>query len=131
MIPLSLAVIVVVPVLPAVARPELLIVATFVEDEDQVTDDVTSLLELSPKVPVAVNCCVLLLSVRVELLGDIEIATSVLADGKNWPHAVPNTTAAISSPKPITLKRLLHTPEVGNDGSPNSFIMRRRSPPEI
>lgn len=50
---------VVVPVLAAVASPEELMVATPVEDEAQVTDEVTSLLELSPKVPVAENCWVL------------------------------------------------------------------------
>ena len=54
--PLSAPVMVVVPVETAVASPELLIVATFVADDVQVTDDVTFWLLLSPKVPVAVNC---------------------------------------------------------------------------
>ena len=87
LIPLSAAVIVVVPVAAAVASPELLIVATFVDEEVQVTDEVTSLLLLSPNVPVAVNCWVLL-SCMVGLLGEIEIATKELAEGKNLPQLI-------------------------------------------
>ena len=47
-------------VVPAVARPELLIVAMFAEEDDHVTVDERSFVRLSPNVPVAVNCCVLL-----------------------------------------------------------------------
>lgn len=57
--PLSLAVMFVVPkVEPAVARPELLIVAMLVDDDVQVTEEVTFCWLLLPKVPVAVNCWV-------------------------------------------------------------------------
>ena len=57
----DLAVMVELPALaPAVAKPELLIVATFAADEVQVTEEETSFVLLSPKVPVAVNCWVLL-----------------------------------------------------------------------
>jgi hypothetical protein len=55
--PLSLAVMFVDPkVVPAVASPELLMVAMLVDDEVQVTEEVTFCWLLSPKVPVAVNC---------------------------------------------------------------------------
>lgn len=54
-----LAVMFVVPdVLPAVASPELEMVAILVEDEVQVTDDVTFCVVPLPNVPVAVNCWV-------------------------------------------------------------------------
>lgn len=54
-------IVVLTPVLvPAVANPELLIVAAFAFEEDQVTDEEISFVLLSPKVPVAVNCWVLL-----------------------------------------------------------------------
>jgi hypothetical protein len=110
--PASPAVIVVLPVLTAVANPVLLIVATLDEEDDHVTDDVMSFLELSPKVPVAVNCWVLLLSVRVELLGDMEIATNVEADGKNCPQLVPSTVAIIRIPTSIRLENLALSPQV-------------------
>jgi hypothetical protein len=87
LMPLSAAVIVVLPVAAAVARPEPLMVATLVDDELQVTDEVMFLLVLSPKVPVAVNCWVELRPI-VELPGVIEIATNSFADGKNLPQAV-------------------------------------------
>ena len=55
--PLSLAVMFVVPkVVPAVARPELLMVAMLVDDDVQITEEVTFCWLLLPKVPVAVNC---------------------------------------------------------------------------
>ena len=55
------AVMVVLPTLvPAVARPELLMVAMFAEEDDHVTVEERSFVLLSPNVPVAVNCCVLL-----------------------------------------------------------------------
>src|SRR5438270_904253 len=46
------------PVAPAVASPAALIDATLGVAEDQVTWLVRSCVELSEKVPVAVNCCV-------------------------------------------------------------------------
>ena len=51
-----LAVIVVVPVAYAVATPEPLMRATFPDDDVQLTDEEISLLELSPNVPIAMNC---------------------------------------------------------------------------
>jgi hypothetical protein len=87
LIPLSVAVIVVLPVAAAVASPEPLMVATLVDEELQVTEEVTFWLLLSPKVPVAVNCWVALRPI-VELLGEIEIATNSFAEGKNLPQAV-------------------------------------------
>jgi len=50
------ALIVVAPVATPVANPELLMLATFVDEELQLTDEVTSLLLLSPNAPIAVNC---------------------------------------------------------------------------
>jgi len=54
--PLWLAVIVVVPVWRAVAKPVLLMLATFDEEELHVAEDEMSLLVPSPNVPSAVNC---------------------------------------------------------------------------
>lgn len=52
---------VVLPVaVPAVAKPDVLMVAMSVDDELQVTVEVTSRELPSPKDPIAVNCCVLL-----------------------------------------------------------------------
>jgi hypothetical protein len=49
--------VVLTPVLvPAVASPELLMVATLEVEDDQVTVEEMSLVLLSPNVPVAVNC---------------------------------------------------------------------------
>jgi hypothetical protein len=92
--PLSAAVIVVVPVDPAVASPVLLMLATLVAEEVHVTDDVTSLLLLSPNVPVAVNCWVPL-NATVGLAGDTVIATSEPADGKNCPQLAARSTGRI------------------------------------
>lgn len=50
------AVIVETPVATPVANPELLMVATFVEEELQFTEEVTSRLVLSPKAPIAMYC---------------------------------------------------------------------------
>ncbi len=55
---LDLAVIVVVPSATPVANPELLMVATPVDEEVQVTVEETSPVLLLPKVAVAVNCWV-------------------------------------------------------------------------
>src|SRR5690242_15147678 len=56
--PPSVAVIVVVPAAKAEARPAELIEATAGFDEAQVTWLVRLVVELSERVPVAVNCCV-------------------------------------------------------------------------
>src|SRR4029077_15331193 len=60
--PLTLALMLVDPVPAAEARPlepdALLIVATVLSDEPQVTTEVRSCVELSVYTPVAVNCCV-------------------------------------------------------------------------
>lgn len=61
----AVAVIVVVPTVRQVASPVLLIVAISVLEELHVTDEVTSSVLLSEKVPVAVNCLV----VPMPLLG--------------------------------------------------------------
>lgn len=87
LMPLLAAVMVVLPVLRELASPELLIVATVVSDEVQVTDEVRLWLVLSPKVPVALNCCVALRPI-VGKLGEIEIDTNSFAEGKNLPQAV-------------------------------------------
>lgn len=89
--PLSAAVIVVVPVVAAVASPVLLMLATLVAEEVHVTDEVTSLLLLSPNVPVAVNCWVPLKAI-VGLAGVTVIATSEPADGKNCPQLAASST---------------------------------------
>jgi hypothetical protein len=57
--PPELALIVVVPRFTAVARPLLSTVATLGEDDVQVAVLLMSFVLRSPKVPVAVNCCVL------------------------------------------------------------------------
>ena len=54
--PLKVALMLLVPVLTAVARPPLLMVATDVVADAQVTCDVRFCVLLSLKVPVAVNC---------------------------------------------------------------------------
>lgn len=57
----EVAVMVVLPrLVPAVASPELLMVAIFADEDDQVTVEEMSLVLLLPNVPVALNCCVLL-----------------------------------------------------------------------
>ena len=53
---LDLAVMVVLPKATAVANPEVSMVATLLEDDSQVTCEVTSPVVLLPKVAVAVNC---------------------------------------------------------------------------
>ena len=83
----DLAVTVLVPVVVvAVASPELLMVAMVVAEDVQVTDEETSFEVPSPKLPVAVNCCVLL-GCMVGFVGEIVNETSVLPLGKNCPQA--------------------------------------------
>lgn len=83
--PLWLAVMVVVPVLMALARPEPLIVATVASEELQLADDEMSLLVPSPKLPIAVNCCVLV-NCKEAFEGVTEMATKLFASGKNFPQ---------------------------------------------
>jgi len=91
-----LAVIVVVPVALAVAIPELLTGATFPDEDFQSTDEEISLLELSPNVPIAMNCRVLL-SCSVEFAGVTIIETSSLASRKKSPQPVSRSTANVAS----------------------------------
>jgi hypothetical protein len=94
----EVAVIVLLPVaVPAVASPALLMLAMLLSEELHVTVEVTSRELPSPKDPIAVNCCVLLGWI-VGLLGEIETATSVLPEGKNWPQPV-STSAALRQRK--------------------------------
>jgi hypothetical protein len=81
MLLLDLAVIVAVPRATPVASPEPLTVATPVEDDVQVTCEVTSPVLLLPKVAVAVNCCVPP-GVMYPLAGDSDSETMVVAEGK-------------------------------------------------
>jgi hypothetical protein len=89
---LDLAVIVLVPSATAVARPEELMVATLVDEEAHVTDDVTSPVVLLPKVAVAVNCCVAV-GLMSALVGDIAIETMVSEEGKKPLQLASNKTA--------------------------------------
>lgn len=81
------AVIVETPVAAPVANPELLMVAMFVEEEVQFTEEVTSRLVPSPKAPIAMYCWVALSSI-LEVAGVTEMPTNVSGSGKNFPHAV-------------------------------------------
>src|SRR2546423_1430937 len=104
MLPL-LAVIVVEPSATAVASPEPLMVAVDCEEELQLTLLLMSFVERSPKVPVAVNCCVLawpeeLVSVIVGLAGDkLRLARSC-AETKNFPQLsnIPSDASAARVP---------------------------------
>src|SRR5579884_1896736 len=85
------AVMFVVPRLTAVARPLALMVATEGVDDVQVAVLVTSLVLRSPKVPLAVNCCVLAVpeefcSVIAGLVGETEMAARSWALTKNLPQ---------------------------------------------
>src|SRR5690349_9706921 len=80
----------------AVASPELLMVAMVVAEDVQVTDELTSFELPSPKLPVAVNCCVLLGCI-VGLLGEIANATSVPASGKNFPQATTDAARTMTA----------------------------------
>lgn len=76
------AVMVVDPSAIAVTKPELLIVAMFVFDDNHVTLSVTSPLVLLPKIAVAVNCCVLV-GVIHPLVGERESEVIESEAGKN------------------------------------------------
>lgn len=84
---LDFAVMVVVPKATAVANPELSIVATPVEDEVQVTLEVTSPVLLLPKVAVALNCCVACGMTKAPL-GETASETTVSLPGKK-PEQLP------------------------------------------
>src|SRR5215831_17085245 len=87
-----------VPNLIPVSSPVLLIEATLVGVVLQVTLLVTSPVELSPKVAVAVYCCVTA-GATVALVGCTRSAVMVFLPGKNWPQLVKirsgHTTSAI------------------------------------
>lgn len=85
------ALIVVVPRFTALARPLLSTVATVGEEEVQVAVLLTSFVLRSPKVPVAVNCCVLALpeescSVMAGFDGESESAARSCELMKNFPQ---------------------------------------------
>jgi hypothetical protein len=86
------AVMVVDPKATAVASPELLIVATLVEEDSHVTCEVTSLVVSFPSVPVAVNCWEVP-GLIIALVGDSEIETMVPAAGKKPPQLLSRTAA--------------------------------------
>ncbi len=81
----DLAVMVVFPKATPVTKPVLLIVAMLVDEDDQVTRELTSAWVLLPKVPVAVNCCVLVGLIQAPV-GDKEMETISLEEGKNPPQ---------------------------------------------
>ncbi len=87
------AVIVVVPIATAVARPEELMVAKVGFDEAHVTDDVMSFVDPSPSVAVAVNCCVLL-GCTVGFTGVTASDTTEVPDTKKSPHPVSAASSA-------------------------------------
>jgi hypothetical protein len=81
-----------VPKVTPVSRPELLMVAAAVLSEDHVTEDVTSPVELLPKVAVAVYCCV-------------TPGATVLLAGSTW-SAVMDVEEGKNCPQPTAAKRL-------------------------
>ena len=104
----ELAVMVVVPRFTAVARPVPLMVATVGDEEVQVAVLLTSFVLRSPKVPVAVNCCVLacpdeVCNVMAGFNGEIAMAARSWELIKNFPQpaARPSNVNAAAS-----LKRL-------------------------
>jgi hypothetical protein len=95
----DLAVIVVTPIETVVAKPfklaALLIVATLRADEVQVTDEVIFLIELSEKVPLAVNCSVVPRAM-LGFIGVIVIDTSVGEGALDPPPLQPAVRTRIS-----------------------------------
>lgn len=81
-----------VPSATAVANPEVLIVATLVAEDIQVTCEVTSPVVLFPKVAVAEYCCVAI-GMTWALAGDIAMETIVSDDGKKPPQLVSDSAA--------------------------------------
>ena|SRR5271165_7402537 len=90
---LDFAVIVAVPSATPVANPELLIVATLVCEEVQVTCEVTSPVLLSPKVAVAPYCSVACGMMKAPV-GETERETIVFLEGKNPPEQLPSESAS-------------------------------------
>ena len=93
---LDLAVMVVLPRATAVASPEVSMVATLVEDDSQVTCEVTSPVVLLPKVAVAVNCAVVV-GVIHALVGDNASAVMESEAGKNPLQLLRSTATVIAA----------------------------------
>ena len=91
------------PVAAPVANPELLMVAIFVEEEVQFTEEVTSRLVPSPKAPIAMYCWVALSSM-LELAGLTEMPTRVSGSGKNFPQAVVKSSGTSRSRMEKTIR---------------------------
>ena len=117
------AVMFVVPSATAVASPAVLMVAILVADDTQVTCEVTSPVELSPNVPVAVYCCVAV-GLIWALVGERVIETIVLEDGKNCPQlATIIVTKSPAASLPIHVGRCtLIIPSIPNESKPTSMI---------
>lgn len=125
---LDFAVMVVFPRATAVANPELSMVAILLDDDNQVTCDVTSPLVLLPNVAVAENCCVFP-GLTHAPVGEMESAVMVSEDGKNPPQlaskrAVKNAVLAVKKmcrriliiPPISAHKRPFHLTQVPNIG---------------
>jgi hypothetical protein len=95
---------VLVPAATAVAKPPVVIVATPVVAELQVTEPVKFCVELSEKVPVAVNCCVAPLAIE-GFTGVTAIDTSVTAVTVRVvePLTVPETALIVLVPAPTAV----------------------------
>src|ERR1039458_7332400 len=119
------AVMFVVPSATAVASPAVLMVAILVADDTQVTCEVTSPVELSPNVPVAVYCCVAV-GLIWALVGERVIETIVLEDGKNCPQlATIIVTKSPAASLPIHVGRCtLIIPSIPNESKPTSMTHR-------
>jgi len=93
--PLIVALIVADPAATAVASPPVLTVATDVLDDAHVADEVTSAVDPSLYVPVAVNCCVAP-TPMLAVVGAALIETSALFGGVT-PGEEPQPTPAMTS----------------------------------
>jgi len=96
----EVAVRVVVPAATAVARPPVEMVAAEVVEELQVTEEVRSLVLLSEKVPVAMNCWVPPTSM-LWLLGVTFMETGVELLGNHWKPQPAISVVKIISQKPL------------------------------
>src|ERR1039457_2165674 len=116
------AVMLVVPIATPVARPPMLMVATLVADDTQVTCDVTSPVELLPNVPVAVYCCVPVGMIWA-LVGERVIETMVLELGKNCPQlATIKVTRSPAAILPIHVSRcIVIIPSIPDCSNPVSY----------
>src|SRR5581483_8010001 len=101
--PLAVAVMVDTPLATPVATPELLMVATPVFDELQVTLPETSSVVLFPSVPVALKFTVLPAATTL-LGGETESATMAVCDGKKFelPHALNNVRPERATIRAVT-----------------------------